>query len=177
MYVVRRSFRNYNQMMVPGSVVEPGSIKRFKTRLRDRDIVEVSEQDFDKWNAYFLGKFGIPIGPIEEEAPVDPTPGEQLNNDMEPVKVAPVVKAVPLSVGEAQCASLAKDRAMPCPYNAVIRWGGSTPPLQYAPSKASPTDHLCHSKRSKAPGFVMYEPRGFYVLQTLCLYDQAGHQG
>lgn len=99
MYVVRRAFRNYNQMMVPGSIVEPGSIKRFKTRLRDHVIVEVSEQDFDKWNNYFLGKFGVPIGPIQDKTVVEPVPGEQSNSDMEPasraatvaVKVKPVV--------------------------------------------------------------------------------------
>lgn len=90
MYVVRRAFRNYNQMMVPGSAVEPGSIKRFKTRLRDRDIIEVSEQGFDSWNNYFLSKFGVPIGPIEEAVPVDPAPGEQINNDMPPIEDKPV---------------------------------------------------------------------------------------
>lgn len=61
MYVVRRAFRNYGQTMLPGSVVEPGNIKRFKTRLKDRFIVEVTEQDFSKWNAYFVDKVGTPI--------------------------------------------------------------------------------------------------------------------
>lgn len=100
MYVVRRAFRNYGQMMTPGSVVEPGIIKRFKTRLRDRDVVEVSEQDFDKWNNYFLAKFGVPIGPIEEETPVDHAPGDQINNDMEPVqpKTDEVKTAKPVTV-------------------------------------------------------------------------------
>lgn len=84
MYVVRRSFRNYNQMMVPGSVVEPGTIKRFKSHLRERDIIEVNEHDFDKWNAYFTGKFGNPILVPEEPKPEEPKP--------EPVKV--VVKPV-----------------------------------------------------------------------------------
>ena len=92
MFVVRRSFRNYNQMIAPGSVVEPGTIKRFKSRLRDRDIIEVPEQDFDKWNAYFIAKFGTPIGPIEEKAE-ELGEGEQLNSDMEPV-VAPTEEPV-----------------------------------------------------------------------------------
>ena len=104
MFVVRRSFRNYNQMIAPGSVIEPGTIKRFKSRLRDRDIIEVPEQDFDEWNAYFIAKFGTPIGPIEEKAE-EPSEGEgeQLNSDMEPVvppteehaeESKPVVKVV-----------------------------------------------------------------------------------
>lgn len=65
MYVVRRAFRNYNQMMVPGSEIEPGTVKLFKTRLRDRVIIEVNEHDFDKWNAYFIEKFGTPIKRLE----------------------------------------------------------------------------------------------------------------
>lgn len=75
MYVVRRSFRNFDQMMVPGSVVEPGTIKRFKSHLRDRDIIEVTEQDFDKWNAYFIGKFGVPIALPEHGE--EPKQGEE----------------------------------------------------------------------------------------------------
>ena len=61
MYVVRRSFRNFNQMLEPGSVVEPGNVKRFKSRLNDGHIVEVTERDFDRWNAYFKGRFGVEI--------------------------------------------------------------------------------------------------------------------
>ena len=48
-------------MMTPGSIVEPGDIKWFKTRLRDRDVIEVHEQDLDKWEAYFNVKFGVSI--------------------------------------------------------------------------------------------------------------------
>lgn len=61
MYVVRRAFRNNNQMILPGSVVEPGSIKWFKTRLKDRIIVEVNAQNFNQWNEYFKAKFGVTL--------------------------------------------------------------------------------------------------------------------
>ena len=61
MFVVRRPFRNFGHVMAPGSVVEPGTIKQFKSRLRDRAIIEVPEQDFDRWNAYFKSKFGVEI--------------------------------------------------------------------------------------------------------------------
>jgi hypothetical protein len=61
MYVVRRPFRNNGNVMLPGSCVEPDSIKRFKTRLNDRYIVEVTAHNFDQWNAYFVGKFGVAI--------------------------------------------------------------------------------------------------------------------
>ena len=61
MFVVRRAFKNYGEALLPGSVVEPGNIKNFKTRLRERVIIEVPEQDFEKWNNYFKAKFGVPI--------------------------------------------------------------------------------------------------------------------
>ena len=91
MFVVRRSFRNNGQMMAPGSVVEPGTIKRFKSRLNDGHIVEVSEQDFNKWDEYFKVRIGVPIQlPNASEAPEAPEAPE-------PIKVAPA-KAAPAKV-------------------------------------------------------------------------------
>ena len=72
MYVVRRSFKNFGEAMLPGSIVEPGSIKRFKTRLNDRYIVEVHAQDFDKWNKYFKDKLGVEIKLPEEKTEEKP---------------------------------------------------------------------------------------------------------
>lgn len=69
MYVVRRPFRNAGQMVLPGSIVEPGNIKFFKARLRDRVIIEVSEHNFDDYNEYFKAKFGVPIKPATAPAP------------------------------------------------------------------------------------------------------------
>lgn len=98
MFVVRRSFRNCGEMMLPGSIVEPGSIKRFKTRLKDRDIVEVSPHDFDQWNNYFVGKFGVALvdpaakpteAPKEDAPEVHDKPAEPAKT---PVKVVVAVK-------------------------------------------------------------------------------------
>ena len=61
MFVVRRAFRNHNKMITPGSIVEPGEIKWFKTRLRDRLIIEVTEQSLDKWEEYFKEKHKVSI--------------------------------------------------------------------------------------------------------------------
>lgn len=61
MFVVRRAFRNNNKMLTPGSVVEPGDIKLFKTRLRDRRIIEVTEQSLDMWESYFNQKYNSSI--------------------------------------------------------------------------------------------------------------------
>lgn len=61
MYVVRRTFRNYGQMIAPGSIVEPAAIKRFKSRLNDGHIVDVREQDIEKWQKYFKERLGVEI--------------------------------------------------------------------------------------------------------------------
>ena len=102
MFVVRRAFRNYNQMITPGSIVEPGDIKWFKTRLRDRCIVEVTEQDLDKWEDYFVGKFGVSIKenmnaePVIQEEPVteEPVTEEPVTEAAQAVKPKVVVAAV-----------------------------------------------------------------------------------
>ena len=91
MYVVRRAFRHLNQMVTPGSVVEPGSIKNFKGRLRDRFIVEVTEQDFDQWNEYFKTKYGTPIKLSEPVGQNDAGQNDAGQNDAQ----APATGGVP----------------------------------------------------------------------------------
>ena len=83
MYVVRRTFRNYGQMMAPGSIVEPDAIKRFKSRLNDGHIVEVTEHDFDKWQKYFKERIGVAIARPEKEPEKEP--------EKAPVKAAAAV--------------------------------------------------------------------------------------
>lgn len=76
MYVVRRAFRSYGSMLVPGAVVEPNKVKRFKSHLNERDIIEVTNDTFDAWNEYFTRKFGTPIirpADTPAEAPVEAT--------------------------------------------------------------------------------------------------------
>ena len=67
MFVARRAYRNYDQMVLPGSVVEPGSTKWFKTRLKDRKIVEINAHNFDEWSKYFEAKFGVKLRNPEED--------------------------------------------------------------------------------------------------------------
>lgn len=95
MYVVRRAFRNYGQMMVPGSVVEPGSIKRFKSRLNDGKIVEVTEQNFNKWDKYFRERLCTPI--LLPEAKTEEVGTEEVKTEevkTEEVKTEAVKKVV-----------------------------------------------------------------------------------
>ena len=83
--------------MTPGSTVEPGAIKRFKSRLNDRHIVEVHEQDFEKWQRYFKERVGVELKHPEPEKTAvsegttepEKTPGSE--GASEPVK-APVPK-------------------------------------------------------------------------------------
>jgi len=65
MYVAKRAFRNYNQMILPGSIVEPGNIKWFKTRLKDKVIIEVDAYNFNWWNEYFKAKYGVDLTKVE----------------------------------------------------------------------------------------------------------------
>ena len=74
LYVVRRAFKNYGVAYTPGMVVDPSTIKMFKSKLRDHVIVDVHEKDFDKWNEYFVRKFGVEIQLPVEEPPVEEPP-------------------------------------------------------------------------------------------------------
>ena len=90
MYVVRRAFRNYGQMMAPGSIVEPGTVKRFKSRLNDGHIVDVSQQDFEKWQKYFKERIGVEIK-LPEKTPAPKNVAEP-EKTPEFEKVAKIVK-------------------------------------------------------------------------------------
>lgn len=81
MYVVRRTFRNFGQMMAPGSIVEPGAVKRFKSRLTEGHIIEVSEQDFDKWAEYFKVRLGVTLVKPEDQKPEGQKPEDQKSED------------------------------------------------------------------------------------------------
>lgn len=104
MYVVRRAFRNFGKMITPGSIVEPGNIKRFKFRLSNGNIVKVSEQDFDKWREYFKVRFDVDIAatgglvdaPVDltGEAPADEAKDTEEAKTIKPAEAVKVVKVV-----------------------------------------------------------------------------------
>lgn len=66
MFVVKRTFRDASGMIPAGSIVEPAGIKRFKHRLLDGHIVEVNEQNFDKYADFFKQRYGIDLPMIEQ---------------------------------------------------------------------------------------------------------------
>lgn len=104
MYVVRRPFRNLGVMLEAGSVVELASIKRFKTRLKDRYIVEVNPVNFESWNSYFKDKYGTEIKvPVvkqetedvhEVEDVQEPVVNQEPEKKEEPAKPKEVKRAV-----------------------------------------------------------------------------------
>lgn len=66
MFVVKRTFRDASGMIPAGSIVEPAGIKRFKHRLLEGHIVEVNEQNFDKYADFFKQRYGIDLPPLEQ---------------------------------------------------------------------------------------------------------------
>ena len=90
MFVVKRAFRDASGMIPAGSIVEPAGIKRFKHRLLEGHIVEVNEQNFDKYADFFKQRYGIDLPSLEQ--PV----AEQ--NATEQPKAATPVTAKPTEV-------------------------------------------------------------------------------
>ena len=76
MFVVKRTFRDASGMIPAGSVVEPAGIKRFKHRLLEGHIVEVNEQNFDKYADFFKQRCGIDL-PVIEQTKAEQKPAEQ----------------------------------------------------------------------------------------------------
>lgn len=66
MFVVKRTFRDASGMIPAGSIVEPAGIKRFKHRLLEGHIVEVNEQNFDKYVDFFKQRYGIDLPAIKQ---------------------------------------------------------------------------------------------------------------
>lgn len=64
MYIVKRPFRDVNGMVPAGSVVEPAGLKRFKRHMLEGHIVEVNEQNFDRYADFFKKRYGVTIPPL-----------------------------------------------------------------------------------------------------------------
>ena len=69
MFVVKRPFRDAEGMVPAGSIVEPAGIKRFKHRVLEGHIVEVNEQNFERYADFFKQRYGVDLPPIKPAAP------------------------------------------------------------------------------------------------------------
>lgn len=69
MYVVKRPFRDAEGMVPASSIVEPAGIKRFKHRVLEGHIVEVNEQNFERYADFFKQRYGVDLPSIKPAAP------------------------------------------------------------------------------------------------------------
>lgn len=110
MYIVKRPFRNFGKVLTVGSVIaEPTAIKRFKGRLAEGKIIEVTEQTYDVAARYFKDKYGVVI-PAISAAPTDTVETENaevmVETERAEVKVeTEKVKAAPAKVTPAKAKS------------------------------------------------------------------------
>lgn len=92
MYVVKRPFRNFGKTLVAGTLIEDtSSIKRFKTRLAEGKIIEVTEENYKNNVAYFKGKYGIDISHVQSEKPVK----HEEKSEQKPVVAKAVASVIP----------------------------------------------------------------------------------
>lgn len=61
MYVVRRAFRGPHGPVAVGSVIEPTDIRMFKYHLQEKHIVEVTEQNLERYAVLFRDRFGLDL--------------------------------------------------------------------------------------------------------------------
>lgn len=59
MYIVTRTFRDANGVFGVGSIVDPTSVKAFRSRLQQRHIVDVNEANLEEWVQFFKNRHGI----------------------------------------------------------------------------------------------------------------------
>ena len=94
MYVVKRPFKTLGKVYTAGAVItEPAVIKRFKGRLAEGKIIEVTEHTYDNIAAYFKAKHGVVLPPITKE-----NTNEEKAEEAETPKVAETPKAKTASV-------------------------------------------------------------------------------
>lgn len=98
MFVVTRTFRDANGVFGVGSVVDPTSVKTFKSRLQQRHIVDINAANIDQWQPFFERRYGIDLNELlggsaaateesstvdllEEFAPETPSDGANESDD------------------------------------------------------------------------------------------------
>ena len=82
MFVVRRPFRNLGKVLCAGTVItEPATIKRFKGKLAEGKIIEVTEQNFDATAKYFKVKYGVELTASSEPAKTEEAKTEEAKTE------------------------------------------------------------------------------------------------
>ena len=65
-FICRRAFRDAEGPVPVGSVVDPTGIKRFRFRLQEKHIVEVTEQNFEQYATLFEQRYDVTIPKLDE---------------------------------------------------------------------------------------------------------------
>lgn len=93
-FICRRTFRDAKGPVSTGSVINPVEIKRFRFRLQEGHIVEVTEQNFEQYATLFEQRYGITIPKLDEVPSKESDEEKQVLEATEKeVKATPVAKA------------------------------------------------------------------------------------
>ena len=96
-FICRRAFRDAKGPVSTGSVIDPVEIKRFRFRLQEGHIVEVTEQNFEQYATLFEQRYGITIPKLDEvpskESDEEKQVLEATEKAKKEVKATPVAKA------------------------------------------------------------------------------------
>lgn len=93
-FICRRAFRDARGPVSTGSVIDPVEIKRFRFRLQEGHIVEVTEQNFEQYATLFEQRYGITIPKLDEVPSKESDEEKQVLEATEKeVKATPVAKA------------------------------------------------------------------------------------
>lgn len=119
-FICRRAFRDAKGPVSTGSVIDPVEIKRFRFRLQEGHIVEVTEQNFEQYATLFEQRYGITIPKLDEvpskesdeEKELLAKRVEELGLDLpEDLTFEQVLEAVEKAEEEAKAAPVAKATA------------------------------------------------------------------
>lgn len=102
MYVVRRPFKCFGKCFTTGDVIKDVTVvKGFKSKLADRKIIEVTEQNYESMKVYFKQKFVVDLPAIKAATSIEKstaTPAKktyvpELTNEVSKIGTPNVVKA------------------------------------------------------------------------------------
>ena len=99
-FICRRAFRDAKGPVSTGSVINPVEIKRFRFRLQEGHIVEVTEQNFEQYATLFEQRYGITIPKLDEVPSKESDEEKQVLEATEKAKKE--AKAVPVAKATAK---------------------------------------------------------------------------
>ena len=105
-FICRRAFRDAEGPVPVGSIVDPTGIKRFRFRLQEKHIVEVTEQNFEQYATLFEQRYSVTIPKLDEVPSKESDEEKQVLEATEKAKKE--AKAVPVAKAPAKAIAKAK---------------------------------------------------------------------